>query len=121
LNFDTEIMDLGDWYDTGSYAATVPVSGTYEVRMTATIHYSGTGSKEAVIVYLIKNGSTYLEIADFEVDTHTSSTHPYIATLTTLVPANFGDSFKVAIGPITASGTTVLANHGSTFSMRLLR
>jgi len=120
LAYDTELTDVGGWYDNALYKATAPSSGTYEVDITAVIYYSGTGSKDTVQVHLYKNGVSLVDIAHFEIDTHTSVTHPYVSTLSTLVSANAGDAFTVVMtGNTNNSGR--LANYGSVFSMKLIR
>jgi len=120
LAYDTELTDVGGWYDNALYKATAPSSGTYEVDVTAVIYYIGTGSKDTVQVHLYKNGVSLVDIAHFEIDTHTSVTHPYVSTLSTLVSANAGDAFTVVMtGNTNNSGR--LANYGSVFSMKLIR
>jgi len=120
LAYDTELTDVGGWYDNALYKATAPSSGTYKVDVTAVIYYSGTGSKDTVQVHLYKNGVSLVDIAHFEIDTHTAIAHPYVSTLSTLVSANAGDAFTVVMtGNTNSSGR--LANYGSVFSMKLIR
>tara|TARA_R100001510_G_scaffold57253_1_gene64758 strand:- start:3894 stop:6956 length:3063 start_codon:yes stop_codon:yes gene_type:complete len=121
LNFDNELMDLGGWYDASSYGAAIPVSGTYEVKISALFYFSGSGSKETALeVHLAKNGSNFLKLSEFDADSSNNIGSPQVVDCNVLIPAQYGDSFKVVIGTITAATSTVLAAD-STFSMRLLR